>query len=53
MIELVVGHDEINHLWNTCDRRLLSEHDEAPGGGTRVVVTFPMPRDEGEGVADG
>jgi two-component sensor histidine kinase len=26
---------------------------ERPGGGTRVVVTFPTPRDEGEGEANG
>jgi len=29
------------------------EVGERPGGGTRVVVIFPMPRDEGEGEADG
>jgi len=31
LIELVVGHDEISHLWDLRDRRLLSEHDQAPG----------------------
>jgi two-component sensor histidine kinase len=29
------------------------EMSERPGGGTRVVVTFPTPRDETEGGADG
>jgi len=28
------------------------EVGERPGGGTRVVVTFPMPRDEGEGAGN-
>ena len=25
---------------------------ERPGGGTRIIVTFPMPRDEAEGAAN-